>query len=165
MQVTDRNEKVMPINSNSDIVDAIAELTRKKEMQEEEMKYIIGDIKDSLRPKNLAKAAFHKLTDTEDALSLGLKVGGTIAAGIIAKKVYNKYQDYKGDQQPTSPVAVEEHDSTTMLGSIARTAITSAAINSLPTIKAYLTAAFQNLFVDKETKIIHFKKLDDGKEY
>ncbi len=161
MQVTDRHERIIEFNSYQDLKDAIEELNKKKEMQEAVMAFTVDEIKDSLKPKNLFKAAVHKVTDGEDALSLGLKIGGTIAAAIITKKIITKYN--KKDENDHE-VEEKEPESSSIIAGIARTALTTAAMNSLPTIKAYVTAAFQNLFIDKETKIINFNKIKDGKQ-
>jgi hypothetical protein len=154
MQFTDRQERKMDLQTNSDLLAAIEELQKKKEMQESLISNTFDDIKESLKPGNIAKSVFHKITNEENALSLGLKVGGTIAAAIITKKLISAYKEHHPTEKEESN---SDDDSHTMLGNLIRATASNILISNIPAIRAYATSAFENLFSNKETRIINKK--------
>lgn len=151
MQVTDRQERVMELSTNVDLLAAIEELQKKKEMQEAIISQSFEGIKDDLKPKNIAKSLYHKVTDGEDALSLGLKVGGTIAAAIISKKIISNI----GREDDVEEIKKEEKEKTTFAGQLLKTTATNFLLSNIPAIKTYVVAAYDNLFGDEETRLFH----------
>ncbi len=150
MQVTDRHEKVMELNTASDLQEAIKELTRKKELQENLISESFDSIKEDLSPKNIAKSIYHKVTDGEDVLSLTLKVGGTIAAVILSKKIISKFTDNKDEDEEDV-----KYTKDSFVENILRTTATNIIISNLPTVKTYLAAAYDNLVGNEKTRLFH----------
>lgn len=146
IQVTDREDRIIPIATNSNLETAIEELKLKRDMQEAQMIHYLKNIKEDVSPINLAKAAAAKITGSSDALGMALKIGGTLGAALVTKKIIN-----------TSRKDVRKHNrshTASMLTNLGKTLATNYAVSHVDEIKAFAIAGFRNLFVNKDTKII-----------
>ncbi len=151
MRVSDRNDKEIIIKDSSDLKAAIDELILKKDLQGKALANSFTDVKESLKPVNLVKTAFNKLTENQTALQLGLKVAGTVAAGIVAKKVLSK-KDKKievlEDENDVKYVEMEQQK-TPIFTKLALALATNYLITKIPVVSAYASAV-ANQFVNKE---------------
>lgn len=150
MQVTDRHEKTMNLNTESDLLEAIEELNRKKELQENLISASFNNLKEDLSPKNIAKSLYHKITDGEDIISLGLKVGGTIAAVILSKKIISHFTESKDEDDKN-----ENHSKDSFIENILKTTATNILLTNIPVVKTYLAAAYENLVGNEKTRLFH----------
>ncbi len=151
MQVTDRHEKVMELNTESDLLEAIKELNNKRKLQENLISQSFHNIKEDISPKHIAKSLYHKITDGEDVLSLGLKVGGTIAAVIISKKIISHFTN--SDEEENHSEEKKSKDS--FVENIIKTTATNILLSNIPVVKSYLSAAYDNLVGNENTRLFH----------
>ncbi len=151
MRVSDRNDKEIIIEDSNDLRAAIDELLIKKNLQGEAMKKSFTEVKEGLSPGSLVKSAFHKLTENQSALQLGLKVAGTVAAGLVAKKVLSKTDkkiEILEDENDVKYVEMEEQK-TPIFTKIALALATNYLITKIPVVSAY-ASAIANQFINKE---------------
>ncbi len=148
--ITNRLGQEMKLTSNNDLQNALAELQAKKEMQEQAMKDYVSGIKDDLKPKNLVRSAASKLTGSADAKGMALKIGGTLAAAFITKKIISGTQKKVVKHEA-------KHQKPSMLGAMVRTTLMDIVFSHTDEIKTVLLAAIKNLFVNKDTRIIKVK--------
>lgn len=151
MRVSDRNDKEIIINDSNDLRAAIDELILKKELQSKAIANSFTDIKESLKPVNLVKNAFNKLTENQTPIQLGLKVAGTLAAGIVAKKVLTKKGkkiEVLEDENDVKYVEIEQAK-TSIFTKLALALATNYLITKIPVVSAY-TSAITNQFSNKE---------------
>lgn len=124
----------MTITNSEELEMAIAELERRKVIQESILKSQLQTTGESLKPGNLLKSAWHKITGPGDARSMVLKAAGGVGVGLLTKKLLLD-------------------KSTSMIGSLVRNAVKATAANKVignaDKIKAYGTAIFNNLFKKK----------------
>lgn len=127
----------MQINTSQDLDNKIAELERRKVIQESILKEQFHSTVDHFRPKNLLKAAFHKVMEPSDTRTTILKAAGGLGVGLLTKNLLLG-------------------KSTSLIGKIVRTAVkakaTNAVINNTDKISAWGTAIYHNLFSKKEKK-------------
>lgn len=145
MVITDREGNVMRVANIDELDNAIAELKVKKELQENQIHDSFDNLKEGLKPINLLKSAVHKVTKTNTPLELGLKVGGTIVAALIAKKVFSHKED---EDDEVKHVVVKEDKSA--VSTFAQGMITNFLVTNIPTITAYASAIFHNVFQHDE---------------
>ncbi len=147
MKVTDRNDNQLIINSDADLQEAIAELELKRISQKAKLEDSLNNFKEGLKPSNLAKSAFYKITEGQTPLELGLKIGGTIATGLLLKKAISKKKRSSQEQEEEQ---YEKKDGTSFLTKIALTAAGNYIVGKIPTATAYAAATVNQLFKKKE---------------
>ncbi|MEP6711042.1 MAG: hypothetical protein ABJA37_01435 [Ferruginibacter sp.] len=121
----------MQINNSQELELAIIELEKRKVVQQSILMSHFHETYESLKPVNLLKAAFHKVTEPGGTRATLLKAAGGIGVGLLTKNLLIG-------------------KSTSAVGSLVRNAIRLTASNTVynnaDKIKAYGTAIFNNLF-------------------
>ena len=148
--ITNRLGEKMKLSNNADLQTALEELTAKKQQQEEDMQNYFDGIKDDLKPKNLVRAAASKITGSSDTKGMALKIGGTIAAAFITKKIIS------GTQKKVKKHEAK-HKSPSMLGAMVKTTLMDIVFSHTDEVKTVLLAAVKNLFINKDTRIVKVK--------
>jgi hypothetical protein len=124
----------MKITNSEELELAIKELEQRSVVQQSILSSQLHATYESLKPMNLIKSAFHKITAPGDTRSTILKAAGGLGAGLLAKKfLIGK--------------------SSSMIGSFMSNALKVTAANKVignaDKIKAYGIAIFNNLFRKK----------------
>ncbi|MEO5942578.1 MAG: hypothetical protein ABIP30_15215 [Ferruginibacter sp.] len=121
----------MKITTTEELDLAIIELEKRKVVQQSILLSEFHNTYESLKPINLVKAAFHKVTEPGDARSTILKAVGGIATGLLTKKLL-------------------VGKTTSLVGSLLSNALkigtTKAVYSNSDKIKAYGLAIYHNLF-------------------
>lgn len=162
MRVSDRNDKEIIIKDSSDLRAAIDELLIKKNIQGDALKKSFTEVKEGLSPVSLVKSAFSKITENRSVLNLGLKVAGTVAAGLVAKNVFSKNDkkvEILEDENDVKYVEMEQQK-TPILTKLALALATNYLITKIPVITAY-TSAIVNQFKNNEEDDADEEKEDD----
>ena len=152
MRVSDRNNKEILIKDSGDLRAAIDELLIKKNLQGDALKKSFTEVKEGLSPGSLAKSAFKKITENQSVLNLGLKVAGSVAAGLVAKRVFSKNDkkvEILEDENDVKYVEMEQQKSP-LVAKIALAVATNFLISKIPVISAYIGAT-----------VNQFKNIDD----
>ena len=121
----------MKITTTEELDLAIIELEKRKVVQQSILVSQFHDTYESLKPGNLLKSAFHKITESGDARSTALKAIGGIATGILTKKLLvGKTSSFVGS----------------LLSNALKIGTTKAVYSNSDKIKAYGLAIYHNLF-------------------
>ena len=138
----------MEIKNVIDLDAAIAEMERKKVIQEAILKNQYHQTVEHYKPKNLIKSAFKNALEPGETGNTILKTIGGLGAGLLAKNL------------------VFGAGATTVLGKIASNAIkagaTTAVIKNKDKIAAWGISIYKNLF-SKSKKTDSSKIIDNGK--
>jgi hypothetical protein len=126
----------MHIHTSQDLENAIAELERKKVIQEKILTEQFHATVNHFKPGNLIKDAFRKVIEPGDTRSNILKTAGGLGAGLLAKNlIFGK--------------------ATSIIGKLASNAIKVGATNSVlhnsDKIAAWGSAIYNNLFKKKNS--------------
>ena len=139
----------MEINNAIDLNVAIAEMEKKKVIQEAILKNQYRETLDHYKPKNLIKSAFKNVLEPGETGNTILKTVGGIGAGLLAKNL------------------VFGAGATSLLGKFASNALkvgaTNTVINNKDKIAAWGISIYKNLFT--KTKKTTSSILTDNKKY
>ena len=122
----------MQIKNVIDLDAAIAEMEKKKLIQEAILKNQYQQTIEHYKPRNLIKSAFHKVLDSDKTSSTVIKTVGGLGAGLLAKNLM-----FGGA-------------ATSLLGKLATNAVrvgaTNSLINNKDRIVAWGVSIYKNLF-------------------
>ncbi|MDB5202269.1 MAG: hypothetical protein JWQ27_1678 [Ferruginibacter sp.] len=128
----------MKINNTDELDLAIIELEKRKVVQQSILLSQFHTTYEGLKPINLIKNAFHKITEPGDTRGTILKAVGGIGAGFLAKNLLIG-------------------KSTSVVGSLISNAVkvtaTNVVLKNAEKIKAYGTAIVHNLFKSTQKKL------------
>ncbi len=159
MVIKNRREEIIPIDTLGDLRVAIEELDIKAHEQKHAIIGNVSDIKHSLNPINMLKSGVSKLAgdDNHELLSNTLKVGGTILAGVIAKKIIaSQIKKHSGGEKESEKEEARNQQSHEpgFIGRMLRDAGVALLVSNADAIKNFGKATFLNLFVNKDTKVV-----------
>lgn len=121
----------MHIHTAEDLELAIIELEKRKVVQQSILVSQFHETYESLKPLNLLKSAFHKVTEAGDTRSGILKAAGGIGVGLLTKKLLIG--------KTTSVVG-------SLLSNALRLTASNTVMNNTDKLKAYGIAIYNNLF-------------------
>lgn len=113
---------------------AIVELEKRKVIQESLLKEQFGAVKESLKPINMIKSTFSKITHTPEIRNGILKTVAGVGFGLLTKNMFI------GKALPVVK---------SLLGTAVENSVDKTIRTSADTVKAYGTAIYNNLFKKK----------------
>jgi hypothetical protein len=124
----------MQINNSHELQAAIIELERRKAIQENILKEEFRATKESLRPINLIKSTFSKITHTPELKEGIFKAVAGVGIGLLTKNLF------LGKAIPLVK---------TLIGQSVEHSVEKTVKTGADTVKAYGTAIYNNLFKKK----------------
>lgn len=121
----------MQINNAQELELAIVEMEKRKVVQQSILASQFHETYESLKPLNLLKSAFHKVTEPGDARSSILKAAGGIGVGLLTKKLLIG--------KTTSVVG-------SLISNVLRLTASNTVMNNTDKLKAYGIAIYNNFF-------------------
>lgn len=125
----------MEIRNSKDLDNAIAELERRKEIQEQMLSDQFNATVEHFKPGNLIRSAVSNVIGSGENRAAVVKTVGGIGLGLLTKKLLLG-------------------KSTSMLGKLAGSAVKAGAVNTIisnaDTVKAWGSAIYKNLFTKKQ---------------
>lgn len=125
----------MEIRSSKDLDNAIAELERRREIQEQLLSDQFHATVDHFKPGNLIKSALKNVAGSGEVQNSILKTAGGIGVGLLTKKLL---------LGKTSSFAGKLASNALKLGAA------NSVLNNADKIKAWGTALYKNLFAGKK---------------
>jgi hypothetical protein len=124
----------MNINNATDLQAAIIELEKRKVIQESLLKEQFHETRESLKPLNMIKSSFAKLTHTPEIRDGVLKTVAGVGIGLLTKNMF------LGKAIPLVK---------SLVGNAVEDSVQKTVKTSADTVKAYGTAIYHNLFRKK----------------
>lgn len=124
----------MNINNATDLQSAIVELEKRKVIQESLLKEQFHETRESLKPLNLIKSSFSKLTHTPEIRDGVFKTVAGVGIGLLTKNMF------LGQAIPLVK---------SLVGKSVEESVDKTIKNGADTIKAYGTAIYHNIFGKK----------------
>ena len=133
----------MKINNAKDLDTAIEELERRKVLQEAMLTDQFHATVDHFKPKNLLKAAFHKVADAGSTRSTILKTLGGLGIGLLTKNIL---------------IGKSTNLLTKLAANALKVGATNTVLHNTDKISAWSKAVYKNLFTKngKATKSSQF---------
>lgn len=126
----------MTINNSRELEAAIIELEKRKVIQESLLKEQFHSVKESLKPINIIKNTFRKITHTPEIRNGVFKTVAGVGIGLLTKNMF------LGKAIPLVK---------SLFGNAVETSVEKTVKTGADTVKAYGTAIYHNLF-GKKTK-------------
>lgn len=127
----------MTINNSYELEAAIIELEKRKVIQETLLKEQFHAVKESMKPMNIIKNSFSKLTHTPEIRDGVFKTIAGVGIGLLTKNMF------LGKAIPLVK---------SLVGNAVESNLDKTIKNGADTIKAYGTAIYHNLFGKKTKK-------------
>ena len=124
----------MNINNSDDLQAAIIELEKRKVIQESLLKDQFHETRESLKPINLIKSSFSKLTHTPEIREGVFKTVAGIGIGLLTKNMF------LGQAIPLIK---------SLVGKSVENSVDKTIKTGADTVKAYGTAIYNNIFGKK----------------
>jgi len=124
----------MTINNSKELEIAIVELEKSKVIQESLLKEQFHSVKESLKPINIIKNTFSKITHTPEIKDGVFKTIAGIGIGLLTKNMF------LGKAVPLVR---------SLVGNAVNTSVDKSIKTGADTIKAYGTAIYNNIFKNK----------------
>lgn len=121
----------MKINNAKDLDKAIEELERRKVLQEAMLTDQFHATVDHFKPKNLLKAAFHKVADAGSTRSTILKTIGGLGIGLLTKNIL---------------IGKSTNLLTKLAANALKVGATNTVLHNTDKISAWSKAIYKNLF-------------------